>query len=99
MPVKWRGGQCSGDSLPQKKNLFLANGKDENHKINIGEITNIVNIVAQPEKYPEYYGGEITSAADVGKDTFAYRLLFGKEFQNNWRKLHGLPMKRRKHMR
>lgn len=33
------------------------------------------------------------------KDTFAYRLLFGKESQNNWRKLHGLPMRRKKCLR
>lgn len=80
----------------RNENLFLMNEKGESRKINIGEITNLVNIVAQPEKCPEYYGGEITFDADVIIDAFAYRLLFGKGFQNNWRKLHRLPMRRKR---
>lgn len=81
-------------------NLFLIDEKGETHKITVGDIiTDLINIAAQPEKYPKYYGGEITFDTDAIKDTFAYRLLFGKEFQNNWRKLHGLPMRRKKCLR
>lgn len=80
-------------------NLFLIDEKGESHKIIVDDLINLTNIVAQPEKYPEYYGGEITFDTDAIKDTFAYRLLFGNEFQNNWRKLHGLPMRRMKCLR
>lgn len=79
--------------------LFMMDEKGGSHEIIVDDLVDAINIVAQPEKYPEYYGGEITFDTDVIKDTFAYRLLFGKEFQNNWRKLHGLPMRRRKWLR
>ena len=76
---------------------------DKRHHFESGgipDITDIIEIACFPLDYPEFYKGNIglkcSVDTDAIKDTFAYRLLFGKANQNNWRKLHGLPMRRRK---
>ena len=45
--------------------------------------------------------GSLTFEIDIKKlkHTNAWRKLFGVVSQNNWRKLHGLPMRRRKWLR
>ena len=45
--------------------------------------------------------GTLTFEIDIKKlkHTNAWRKLFGVVSQNNWRKLHGLPMRRRKWLR
>ena len=45
--------------------------------------------------------GSLTFEIDIKKlkNTNAWRKLFGVVSQNNWRKYHGLPMRRRKWLR
>lgn len=65
------------------------------------EVNSEILIHGDSDEHLENSLGSFTIEIDIKKlkHTQAWRKLFGAVQQNNWRKLHGLPMRRRKWLR
>lgn len=91
-----------GEKDTGTQTLYMMDSNGQKYELGgLQEQNNRILIHGDSDEYLENATGSFTMEIDIKKlkHTQAWRRLFGGVLQNNWRKLHGLPMRRRKWLR
>lgn len=88
-----------GEKDTETQTLYMMDSNGQKYELGgLQEQNNRILIHGDSDEYLENVTGSFTMEIDIKKlkHTQAWRRLFGVVLQNNWRKYHGLPMRRRK---
>lgn len=91
-----------GEKDTGTRTLYMMDSNGQKYELGgLQEQNNRILIHGDSDEYLENVTGSFTMEIDIKKlkHTQAWGRLFGVVLQNNWRKLHGLPMRRRKWLR
>lgn len=91
-----------GEKDTGTQTLYMMDSNGQKYELGgLQEQDNRILIHGDSDEYLENVIGSFTMEIDIKKlkHTQVWRRLFGVVLHNNWRKLHGLPMRRRKWLR
>ncbi|WP_368283210.1 hypothetical protein [Dorea longicatena] len=91
-----------GEKDTGTRTLYMMDSNGQKYELGgLQEQDNRILIHGDSDEYLEKVTGSFTMEIDIKKlkHTQVWRKLFGVVLQNNWRKYHGLPMRRRKWLR
>lgn len=91
-----------GEKDTGTQTLYMMDSNGQKYELGgLQEQDNRILIHGDSDEYLENVTGSFTMEIDIkkSKHTQAWGRLFGVVLQNNWRKLHDLPMRRRKWLR